>query len=558
LSEIPRDAVLTGRVLPLAGPKHPDAAAVAVKGGLIEAVGDAGTGAGLPRVDFGDRPILPGFVDPHAHVEIACTARTAMVDCRAPRHATVADVVQELADAARSDSSTDWLVGQANLFFDQKLADKRLPTREELDSVSTDRPIALRCGGHTTVLNSKAFESTGVARYAGGSGMMGGAVVEVGDDGRPTGIISELDAALGLPELSRDELKDALRDGVRDLFTAYGVTTMGEISDTVAGIELMDDLAREGDLPARVSVYLWAPGTLSVDQVCSWRDHLNLSSDRISVRGLKLFSDGGYSARNAATRTPYLEPYALEPGSMGKVDLDAPKVADAIRRTRAAGLQLAIHANGERAQDEVVAATLDVGPDADLPVRIEHAGNLLTQYGATANWRKAGIVPMPQAVFLYNFGDFFPVYLGEEGGGRGRFHFKSLLADGWEISSSSDVHLGAEESQTNPMFGVWCAVARRSFLGAHIEPEQAVDVDQALLMHTLWAADAVGERATRGSIEPGKLADLIVLERDPREVPADELADVKVDYVFVDGELVHRRPGAAPFTVESEKGKVHA
>jgi predicted amidohydrolase YtcJ len=558
MSEIPRDAVLTGRVLPLSGPKRPDAAAVATRGGRIEAVGADAASAALPRVDFGGRPILPGFVDPHAHVEVACTARAAMVDCRAPRHGSVADVVQELADAVRSDSSTEWLVGQANLFFDQKLSDKRLPTREELDSVSRERPIALRCGGHTTVLNSRAFESTGVARYAGGSGMMGGAVVEVGDDGQPTGVISELDAALGLPELSRDELKTALRDGVRDLFTAYGVTTMGEISDTVAGLELMDQLAREGDLPGRVSVYLWAPGTLSIDQVCSWRDHLSLTSDRMSVRGLKLFSDGGYSARNAATRTPYLEPYALEPGSMGKIDLDAPKVVDAIHRTRAAGLQLAIHANGERAQDEVVAATLEVGPDPQLPVRIEHAGNLLTKYEATESWRRAGIVPMPQAVFLYNFGDFFPVYLGEEGGGRGRFHFKSLIADGWEVSSSSDVHLGAEESQTSPMFGVWCAVQRRSFLGDHIEPDQAVDVDQALLMHTLWAADAVGERATRGSIEAGKLADLVVLDRDPREVPPDELRDVQVDYVFVQGELVHRRPGAAPFTVESEMGKVHA
>jgi hypothetical protein len=284
---------------------------------------------------------------------------------------------------------------------------------------------------------------------------------------------------------------------------------------------------------------------MSYEEACNWQEHIRFQSgdDRLDVKGVKVFVDGGYSARNAATRTPYLAPYAVTPGSRGKINLNRRQVEAALRRSREAGLQLAAHANGERAQDTVCDAVVAVGSHAGLPVRVEHAGNLLTEPAAVDGWRRAGIVPVPQPVFLYNFGDFFPVYLGEPGS-RGRFPFRWLLDQGWKLSGSSDVHLGAEEQQTNPMFGVWCCVARQSFLGETIDPEQAVSVHEALVMHTLYAAAALQEDHSRGSLEPGKLADMIVLDRDPRTVPVNELADVKVDHVFLGGRLVFQRDGA--------------
>jgi hypothetical protein len=109
---------------------------------------------------------------------------------------------------------------------------------------------------------------TGVARYFGRTGMMGGAVVELAADGQPSGVISELDNALDLPQLTRDELKKSLKTGIRDLFTTYGVTTMGEILDTIAGMECMDELMVSEASSARISCYLWVPGTMSLKTSC--------------------------------------------------------------------------------------------------------------------------------------------------------------------------------------------------------------------------------------------------------------------------------------------------
>jgi predicted amidohydrolase YtcJ len=546
-------SVLVGRVLTVDA-SDTEAQAVAFKGGRVAAVGDrsiatSGESAGHEVLDFGERPVLPGFIDPHAHVEVGCRARSMMVDCRAPRCAGISDVLDALRDSLDRADESGWLVGQANLFLDQKLTDGRMPTRHDLDKVSRKGPIALRAGGHLSVLNSRAFElSPQVLDYVGRAGMTGGAVVELDSAGEPTGVIAELDNALDLPEPNRDELQTAIEEGTRELFTAYGVTSIGEISETLDGLHSMDALLRAGTLSTRMSIYLWAPGTLSIKEACRWERHLEIFSDRdwFDVRGLKLFADGGYSARNAATRGTYLRKHALRPGSRGKVNLNRRQIALALGRAREAGLQLAVHANGERAQAVVCAGIEAQGPtNGDLPVRLEHAGNLVTSSETTDAWRRAGIIPVPQATFLYNFGGFLPVYLGEHGS-HGRFPFRSLTADGWQLPLSSDITLGAEERQTNPLFGIWCAMERRSFKGDLVEPHEAVGFDEALRMYTINGAAALGVEADRGSLEPGKLGDAVVLERDPRSVPASELPDIKVDYVFVGGELAYRRDGARP------------
>ena len=544
-----RDAVVTGCVLPMSDVA--EAESVTFGGERIASVDgrgavDAAMAAGQAVYDFGDRVVLPGFIDPHAHVEVGSVARAMTVDCRAPKCETVEDILQQLRDHI-GEARDGWLVAQGNLFLDQKLKDGRLPTREELDSVSKDVAIALRAGGHTTALNSKAFEASDVLEYVGRAGMMGAAVVETDNSGQPTGIISELDALLPLPVPDEVEFRQVLAQGVHALFTAYGVTSIGEITETKLGVTTFDELAAGGELDARLSLFLWVPGAFTLDQALNWRNHLELAAaeDWLRVQGIKMFADGGYSSRNAATRTPYVRPYALRPGSRGKVNLNRRQVTSTLTKARAHRLQLAIHTNGERAQEVVAAGVAAAGPGDGLPTRFEHAGNLVTDHATVEAWEKAQIVPIPQPVFLYNFGDFFPVYLGPPGA-VGRFPFRTLLAEGWRLCGSSDIHLGAEDRQTNPLFGVWCCVKRQSFKGEIINPEEALPVETALRMHTIDAAAALQIDSDRGSLEPGKLADLIVLDRDPRKVAPDELPNINVDFVFVGGELRHAREGAAP------------
>ncbi len=545
---------LTGNVRTMSAGGADTAEAVAWRDGRLTVVGaraaaEAAVDGGAVA-SFGERTILPGFIDAHAHVEIAARTRTTMVDCRAPQCATVDDVLQALRDGMDLSERTGWLVGQGNLFFDQKLQDKRLPLREELDKVSRTVPIAVRCGGHRTVMNTAAFEQAGIDRFQdGGTGLMGAAVVERDSSGNPTGVVAEIDNALPIPEMDGAELSAAIDDAVRELFTRYGVTSIGEITETRLGIESMDALAASERLGARISAYLWTPGTMTFDEALEWQRHLTLTAaeDRYCVAGIKMFSDGGYSARNAATRKPYLRRYALRPGSRGRVNLDRRQIAAAVRRSREAGLQLAVHANGERAQDAVCEGVLLAGgpSDAAPATRIEHAGNLLTEPSVIELWERAGIIPMPQAVFLYNFGDFLPTYLGDHGA-HGRFPFRMLVDRGWDLACSSDVHLGAEDEQTNPLFSVWCTTKRQGFLGDLIEPEQAVTIDESLVMHTRHGATALHVGDQRGTLEAGKVADVIVLDRDLDGVGVDDLRSVNVDYVFVGGRLVHERPGAVP------------
>jgi hypothetical protein len=219
------------------------------------------------------------------------------------------------------------------------------------------------------------------------------------------------------------------------------------------------------------------------------------------------------------------------------------ELKDLIERSIAAGLTVALHSNGERAQELVCAATSEAGVDGSK-VRVEHAGNYLTEEATVDAWRRAEIVPVPQPKFLNEFGGLLPERLGEPGT-RGRFPFKSLLEQGWHISASSDIYVGANDECANPLFSAWCSVARRSPQDASIEAEEAVSVMDALRMSTVHAAETMRVDDRRGTLEPGKQADVIVLDRDVFAVDMDDLKEVKVDSVFVDGDVVHERDEAA-------------
>jgi predicted amidohydrolase YtcJ len=495
-------------------------------------------------VDLGKKVLLPGFIDVHAHSEVVCRTAFDTIDCRAPECKNIADVCEALSSGA-SKARTEWIVGQANLFFDRKLGEGRLPSREELDRVRRDRPIALRAGGHITVLNTKALEIAGIDRdfvppeYS----VTGMPDVLRDQDGKPTGIVKEMDSLLPLPGVSNDELRSALEDGYRHYFARFGVTTVGEISETVAGIECMNDLANAQRLPVNIRVYLWAPGTLEIGKACDWRNHISLSAPEQSlcIQGLKIFSDGGFSARSAAVNCCYV---GLGDFS-GTIAFKKYFFERAYKMTQEAGLQLSVHANGDRAQEWICAAIIGLGGSAPgrTRLRIEHAGNFLPQKRTADAWAEAGIIPVPQPVFLYTFGEYFPDYLGDYGL-KGRFPFKTLLKEGWRLSGSSDVWIGSEREATNPLFSIWCCLKRQTYAGGFIDPHEAISLDQALRMHTIDAAAAMGEEDVRGSIAPGKFADIVALERDPFSVDVDALRTLKVDYVMSMGREVFQREGA--------------
>ncbi|NHC24323.1 amidohydrolase family protein [Nocardioides sp. IC4_145] len=541
--------VLTMGSTELEGP-----AAVIVRDGLVAGVVPAAEatryiGPATRVLDAGERTIMPGFVDPHAHVEVASRVASETVDCRAPGRASIDDVCDTLREAL-PDARDGWIVGQANLFFDQKLRERRLPSREDLDRVSRNTAIAIRAGGHLTVLNSKALELAGITRdhEVVDHSITGKPTVHRSDDGEPTGVVAEMDNLVPWPTLDEGERAAAMTRGIADLFTSRGVTTIGEISETVTGLHAYDDAVRSGRLNSRILVYLWTPGTVSLDQACAHEELLPLeaSPDRLRVHGVKMFADGGYSARKAALIEPYLD----RAYGRGELALTQPQVATALRRTREAGLQLAIHANGDRAQLEVCEALIAVrdAPGRAPRTRVEHAGNLMPDYHQlTSAWAAADIIPVPQPVFIHNFSEFIPGYVGDYATER-QFPFRRLIDDGWALSGSSDVWVGSESCQTEPFFSIRTCVQRRTFHGHELSPEQAISIAEALWMHTVGGATALGVQDTRGSLEAGRYADFLILDANPMHVHPDDLDRIQVDEVFVAGQSVHARRSAPPLT----------
>lgn len=519
---------------------------VLVDGDRIAAVLDEADAEAVARrpdvtvVDLGDRALVPGFVDPHAHAEVACVAEQTMVDVRAPRCSSVADVLAELRRELHR-ARDGWLVAQANLFFDRKLADGRFPTRDELDSVSADTAVVIRAGGHLSILNSCALRLAGIdeAYEETQASITGRPRVERDAAGRPTGVVREMDKLLPLPSLTEDELRGALASGLRTMFTARGVTTLGEITDSRTALDRYDELLTAGRLAVRLNAYLWVPGTVSLDEACAHEEWASFSSpsNRLRVAGVKVWADGGYSAASAALS----EPYAVGDGHhCGEVSLSGDDLLELVRRTRAAGLQLAIHANGDRAQLEVCDAVrrATAEPEAGATpqhVRIEHAGNFVPDYDRlTAAWRSAGIVPVPQPVFIKNFAEFLPDYVGARAD-TAQFPLRRLLADGWTLSGSSDVWVGSEVGQSDPLLSISSAVRRRTFHDRVLAPDEGVTIEQAFRMHTIGGATALGLQDEVGSIATGKLADLVVLDRDPFAVDPTELVDLRVDEVYLGG-----------------------
>jgi predicted amidohydrolase YtcJ len=546
--------ILGGRAITMQPDATPEAQGVAIRGERIlrlirrDQLGEV-RGPATEVIDLGDRPLLPGFVDVHAHAEVVCRTSFGTIDCRAPECTTIDDICDALRSGMAGTSAGEWVIGQGNLFLDRKLREGRLPSRAELDRVSRDAPIALRAGGHITVLNTKALEVAGIDRnYQPPNFSVTGLPQVVRDaDGEPTGVVKEMDTLLPFPTYSRERLRVALAEGLDSYFTRFGVTTIGEISETVDGIECLSDMANDGSLPVSFRIYIWAPGTLKLRDACAWHKNINLTARETDVRiqGVKIFSDGGFSARSAAVTCPYLG----QGGSCGDIAFSKFFFRRAFEQTQKHDLQLAVHANGDRAQEWLCERVTDMGGAGvgRTRLRVEHAGNFMPRRTTGDWWARAGIIPVPQPVFIYTFGEYFPDYLGDFGR-MGRFPFRTLLSEGWRLSGSSDVWIGSEREATNPLFSVWCCLKRQTYSGAIIDEHESVTLEQALRMHTLDAAATMGEDDVKGSLAPGKLADVIALDRDPFTVTTDELRNLKVDYVVARGRTVRnqlRLDGAA-------------
>jgi predicted amidohydrolase YtcJ len=520
--------VSNGSVLTL-DPAHPAARRVGVHHGRIIGLDDDLDGVtAAEEIDLAGATLVPGFNDAHNHMVLYGLSRTEL-DLASPPMRTVDDVYRAVEARAAELPAGSWIIGFG---YDQNKLGGH-PLREALDRAAPDHLVWLRhTSAHMSVVNGRLLREIGVWSGAGGA------------VSTETGLIEEqaqqLVGALRYP-LPRAQLVSAIaaasaqyrRDGITSC-TEAGIG-LGWIGHSPVEAAAYQEARDTGALGVRVRLMVTGdtvhaldgePGALGLDLGL----RTGFGDDHLRLGAVKVFSDGSLIGRTSAMCCDFAD----EVGNKGYLQAPAEELRERIVGAHAGGWQVAVHAIGDHAIDLVLDAFAEAQrrfPRADPRHRIEHCG--VTRPDQVARLAELGVIPVPQAVFVSQIGDGMRTALGEE-----RvpwcYRHRSFLDAGLVVPGSSDrpVVKGA------PLLGIHDMVNRRTGSGAPFAPAEAVTPLEALAAYTLGSAYASFDEKHKGSITPGKLADLAVLSADPTTIAPDEIAGIKVQATFVGGQFL--------------------
>mgnify|MGYP005833806043 CR=1 FL=1 len=487
-------------------------------------------------VDLSGRLALPGFIDCHTHFLAGGFALSAV---RLGDVTKKEDFVARVAARAAELGPGKWVT---NGDWDhEKLVPPELPRRDWIDAVTPANPVFInRLDGHMALANSLALRLAGITRET--RAPAGGEIVRDPATGEPTGILK--DAAMNLvagliPEPSLEDKLAAAEAALRHA-AEYGVTSLAEMADS-SSLEVFQELERRGRLTARISVYI--PVT-EVGLLASLKLKSPFGGAFLKLAGLKGFVDGSLGSSTAC----FFEPYADDPGTRGLFHEQMfPEGVMEKRLLEAdrAGLQVAVHAIGDRANKVLLDMFENVakahGP-RDRRWRVEHAQHLRSE--DIARFGRLGVIASVQPYHLVDDGCWAERKVGPERA-KTTYAFRSLLDAGAVVVFGSDWTV----APLDPLAGIYAAVTRRTLDGANPDgwhPEQKVSVEEAVRAYTLSAAWSEFAEKDKGTVERGKLADLVVLDHDIFSIPAAEIADVKAAMTIVGGRVVYEKPEPRP------------
>lgn len=535
------DLVLTNAVI-WCGRGLPRAQALAARDGRVLATGTeaeiaALVGPGTRVIDLGGRFAMPGLYDDHLHL-ISTGLVMGQVDATPQAAPTLAALLDAIRARAAVTPPGEWVL--AHGYEQQKLDIGRPPHRTELDAAAPDHPVLLsRACGHVSIANSRALALGGVtpATPAPAGGVIG---VE---NGTLTGLLAENAQALvadQVPVPSVEALIAAIEAAGRELLS-HGITScMDAAVGMVAG---MDEVRayhlarRDGRLPVRVSLTLLGdPGT-SIVPACHAAGLVSgVGDDRLRIGAVKIFLDGSVGGRTAWMSRAY----DGEPENFGVQMLPTPQLEALVSDYHAMGYQLACHAIGDRAIDQLVGAyerALAAHPDPDRRHRVEHCG--FPTADALARMRAAGIEPSPQQVFLRDFGDSYLAVMDDDRIRRG-YPLRTWLAQGFRPGTGSD----SPVCRTAPLPNLHQMLTRRTDAGTVMAAEEAVDAETALTVFTEHGAWLAHEEALKGRLVRGQLADIAVFSRNLLEAaPDDILHATRCDMTILGGQVVFDADG---------------
>lgn len=514
-----------------ADPRRKWAQAVAVAGDRVAAVSTdeelAPVARQAPeRIDARGRLLLPGFTDCHVHI-LEGGRRLSQVALRDARSRE--EFVARIRDYAARLPEGAWITGGD---WDHERWGGELPRKEWIDPAIPRHPVWInRLDGHMGLANSLALKLAGISRTT--QDVSGGTIVRDAA-GEPTGLLKDNAMALVrrvIPEPGPEELDRALEAAMRHL-AALGVTSahhMGTWTDLEA--------FRRARAAGRLTTRIYAAVPLG--------DHERLreeirrkgrGDEWLRIGGLKGFADGSLGSRTAA----FLEPFADEPDNRGLLVNTPEQLESWIAGADRAGLHVMVHAIGDRGNRlllDIYERVVRRHGRRDRRFRIEHAQHLAAE--DVPRFARLGVIASMQPYHAIDDGRWAERAVGSRRL-RDCYRFRSLLDSGAVLAFGSDWYV----APASPIEGIYAALTRRTLDGAHPQgwvPEEKITVEEALVAYTRSAAFASFEEALKGTIAPGKLADLVLLDQDLTRIAPEEIPSVRVELTVAGGRIVHRR-----------------
>jgi predicted amidohydrolase YtcJ len=506
--------------------------AVGVRGNRIIYVGDS-HGArqlihrGTVVIDLKGRTLLPGFIDAHCHAGMYGISQ-ARVQCGPEFVHSIEEMKRAVARRAREKPAGALIVGRG--YQEHALEEKRHPTRWDLDEAAPDHlVIIVRTCGHVVVANSRALQTCDIR--AGIPDPPGGRIDRL-SNGEPTGVLIDEAASQLLMKFQPDA--EEYLEGMRIMnkkFLALGITSVQDASGrNPVEIRAFQRAILKKELKVRTYFMVQSTG----EAVRLGERYLEsgmmtgFGNEQLRLGPYKIMLDGAGSAGSAAMHEPY--PKSTD---YGILYFDQATLTARIQRATQCGFQVGVHAIGDRAVEMVLNSyeAVYAGLRGARP-RIEHCGFVNEQM--IRKMRDLGVIAILGQPFLYELGD---AYIGVYGRDRLEdiYPLRALLAGGVKVALSSD----SPVIDPNPLHGIYFAVAGKTKSGAAFPHHTPVDILAALRAYTMGGACASFEENCKGTIENGKLADMVVLSRSLLRAKAEEILDATVDLTMVDGEIVH-------------------
>ena len=527
----PADLIVYGRIW-TGDPGNPFAEAVAVNGDRITAVGRRRfilryVGRSTRILDNGVNLVTPGFGDAHTHF-IAGGFQLISVDLRDA--GSPAEFIRRIAEFARQLPPDQWITGGD---WDHELwPGSTLPRRDWIDSVTPNKPVFVsRLDGHMGVANSLALRLAGITRET--PDPPGGEIVRDAS-GEPTGVLKDnaMNRVFAVMPAPPPEMNDSALQRAMRFAASLGVTSVHLMGDWSDFATLRRARARNAMI-TRVRAFVPIEGWRRLADTVRAQGR---GDEWLNWGGLKGFMDGSLGSTTAAFYQPYLD----APNTRGLLVTDSARRRQEILSADSAGLQLAVHAIGDRANAMLLRFFEEASrrnPRRDRRFRIEHAQHLRRE--DIRVFGSLGVIPSMQPYHVIDDGRWAGNRL-DTARLRGTYAFRSLLSSQARLAFGSDWTV----APLDPIQGIYAAVTRRTLDDRHPDgwvPAQKISVDEALTAYTRGGAYASFEEADKGTVAPGMLADLTVIDRDLRTIPAPEIRHARVVRTIVGGKTVYQR-----------------